>query len=152
MSSAINCGLLTALAALAVGGCSLADPRVGALQEACGLSVTDGGPSGATGSGYYGTSTSSKGGATCKAVTDNPCDECESEHCCASRSACYGDPVCACADMTLDECLDDAEEADAGKGSPAAAVCWSQFTAKGTVEQARVACERSWCQTECGIP
>jgi hypothetical protein len=75
---------------------------------------------------------------------------CENTHCCAARSACYGDPVCACADLGLDECLDAAESSADAPGDVAR--CWSAFSAKGTVEAERVACERAWCQRECSVP
>jgi hypothetical protein len=89
---------------------------------------------------------------TCATDTGSPCDDCENTHCCATRSACYGDPVCACADVALDECLD-AAESSAMAGAPAqTSGCWNVFSARGTVEQARVACQRAWCQTECGLP
>ena len=30
--------------------------------------------------------------------------------------------------------------------------CWETFSAAGDVEQARIACQRSWCPMECGVP
>lgn len=134
-------------------GCSFADPQAGAPQAACGIG-TGGGSQAGPGASYYGTSASSTMTApTCATNSGSTCDDCESTHCCATRSACYGDPVCACADEALDECLDATVMNVTAAGAPAqTSGCWNVFSAKGTVEQARVACQRAWCQTECGIP
>jgi hypothetical protein len=146
----VRCSLGPILALFLGAGCSFVDPQAGAAQAACGIS---GGGASQTGPGaaYYGTpttQTTKSGAPTCATVPMSPCDDCESTHCCATRSACYGDPVCACADAALDECLDQA----ATGASTDVTRCWDLFAAKGTVEQARVACQRSWCQTECKIP
>jgi len=136
--------------AYVLSACSYVDPHVGAAQTSCGLDVA-GSSQASSGSSYYGASPSSApAGSTCALTTDNPCDACETAHCCATRTACYGDPTCACADVALDQCLDDAETSDDPTASRSK--CWSAFGAKGSVEQARVACERAWCQTECEVP
>ena len=135
---------------LVVFGCSFVDPQAGAPQTACGISFGGSSASG-SGTGYYGSgSASARGEPTCAASAGSPCNECENAHCCATRSACYGDPVCACADLALDECLDAAETSadEAAQRS----VCWSTFALKGTVEQERVNCQRAWCQTACAVP
>jgi len=129
--------------------CSYVEPHVGASQTSCGLEMA-GSSQTSSGPGYYGSNSASSPSSTCALTNDNPCDACETAHCCATRSACYGDPTCACADMTLDECLDDAETSP--DEATSRSKCWNAFGAKGTVEQARVACERAWCQTECEVP
>jgi hypothetical protein len=64
-----------------------------------------------------------------------------------TRLDCYRDPVCFCADHALDKCYDNADN----KGSDSAKqACWDAFSAQGTVERARVACELAWCAAECG--
>lgn len=133
-------------------GCSLVDPQVGAAQAWCGLS-TGGGSNSGPGSNYYHRNASQPSIApTCEAQPESACNDCEAAHCCATRSACYGDPVCACADLSLDECLE-AAEAGSPEDQPAAiAHCWSNFSETGTVERARVSCQRAWCQSECQIP
>ena len=131
-------------------GCSFVEPHKGSLQAECGIeSSTDG----QMGSGYpMATANSTQAAPTCAAVPDSACDNCESTHCCATRAGCYGDPVCACADLKLDECLDDAE-ASAGETRRAeVSACWSAFAATGAAEQARISCQRSWCETECSMP
>jgi hypothetical protein len=143
-SRAACCAL--ALASLPLAACSVADPRFGASQVDCGLAVAS---TGQTGPGNYG-ATQRQRTPTCELVVDNPCDVCESTHCCATRSACYGDPSCACADQALDECLDDAETST--DEHAASAACWNTFADRGIAESARVACQRAWCQTECGVP
>jgi hypothetical protein len=140
---------LNASAALmaAVSGCSLFDPQVGADQAACGEEA--GGASG----GGYGSNPNADAGGICGADAGSPCDDCESAHCCATRLACYGDPVCHCADQALDSCLDLVSGDDAAPAaSDSATRCWNLFSASGHVAQARVSCERAWCQDLCGIP
>lgn len=133
---------------LSISGCSLVDPQAGAPQAACGISSAS---SSAAGPAYYGPGSSHASAAPiCAASSGSACDVCENAHCCASRSACYGDPVCACADLGLDECLD-AEPSGADSASQVAR-CWSAFSAHGTIEQERVACERAWCKSECAVP
>ena len=135
-------------------GCSFVDPQAGALQAACGISFGGASQNG-PGAGYYGTSSGQTlGDPTCAASADSAdsCDACETTHCCATRSACYGDPVCACADLALDECLDDSETSSAADKPGEVARCWNVFSAKGTVEQAFISCQRSWCQTQCAVP
>src|SRR5450432_115596 len=116
-------------------GCSFVEPQAGAPQAACGISFGGGSQSG-TGAGYYGTSSGQTLGApTCAASmdsADSTCDACENTHCCATRSACYGDPVCACADLKLDECLDAAETSAAADEPALLSRCWNAFSAKGT--------------------
>jgi hypothetical protein len=151
---------LLAFAGLAVG-CSAVDPKVGPSEQSCGESAPltgPGGPAGygasggagtgSTAGGYAGSSTgSSEAHLTCAADAGSACDNCETRWCCTSRLACYTDPVCTCADHALDGCLD-----DAGTSASAIAKCWSDFSAHGNVEKARVACERAWCQVPCGVP
>jgi len=96
-----------------------------------------------TGYGMTGTSTPT----ICAEDAGSPCDDCESKWCCSTRLPCYEDPVCVCLDRALDGCLD-----SAGKGESAIAACWASFSSSGSVEAARVACERLWCQEACGVP
>ena len=132
--------------------CSGLDPRVGARQGKCGVSLTQSGQS-TTGSSYPSVgSGQSSATPACEGNTGEPCNDCESAHCCASRSACYGDPVCACADQVLDQCLDEAGTAPMAEAAEQAAGCWRTFWLAGSVEQARITCQRSWCQAECGVP
>jgi hypothetical protein len=87
-------------------------------------------------------------GNMCLPDAGSDCDNCESTWCCATRLACYHDPVCACADHWLDECLSanpDASESDIAE-------CWDAFSSRGAVEKARVACQRAWCQVPCAVP
>jgi hypothetical protein len=138
------------LSLLAFGvGCTFVDPHVGALQAACEMAAGPV-PSG-QGTGSYGMTPKAQSTPICASNTGNACDDCENAHCCPTHSACYGDPVCACADLALDECLD---AIDAGPADHQTRVsdCWSAFAAKGSPEQARVSCQRSRCQTECGVP
>ncbi len=141
--------LTALLAAVLTAGCSFADAKVGAPQDACDLGDA-GHVQGTPGaSGYSRVSEASTSAAPVCVSTGNACDDCEGAHCCARRSACYGDPVCACADLALDRCLDDAEVAPVAEVAARSSECWGTFSATGTVEQARVACQRAWCQTEC---
>ena len=130
-------------------GCSFADPHQGPLQALCGISSGGSGQTSA-GSAYYGVPMMQAAGPSCSVDSDDPCDVCEITHCCATRSACYGDPTCACADISLDQCLDVAETS--ADETSSADACWDAFKAKGTAEQARVTCQRAWCKTECAIP
>jgi len=139
------------VAALLSTACSWTDARVGAPQEACAIESAASGPAMSGSSSYY--SVGARQTAfppTCAGNTGSSCDDCESAHCCATRSACYGDPVCACADLALDHCLDDAAVSTAV--AERTGQCWKTFSAAGDVEQARIACQRSWCQMECGVP
>jgi hypothetical protein len=143
MTSALR--VVASCCLLLVGaGCSFVDPQVGLSQVSCGIGT---GGASQSGPAYYGTSPSQTTSTpTCQTSSASSCDDCEATHCCATRSACYGDPVCACADLNLDECL------DAAAGQPAQiSRCWSIFAGKGTTEQARSSCERAWCQAACSI-
>src|SRR4051812_2281027 len=85
------------LAAFFAAACSFTDGKIGAPQDACDLG--DAGPEQITpgAGGYYRVGASSTSAApVCEGNTGSACDDCESTHCCARRSACYGDPVCAC--------------------------------------------------------
>ncbi len=129
--------------------CSFVEPHQGSTQALCGIAAGGSGQTGAS-AAYYGVPMMPAAGPSCSIDSDDPCDVCEITHCCATRSACYGDPTCACADVALDQCLDVAEtSADEAASS---SQCWSAFTAKGSVEQARVTCQRAWCKTECAEP
>jgi hypothetical protein len=133
-------------------GCSFVDPQAGAPQATCGISF-GGGSQGGPSAGYYHSSSAQMlGGPTCATSSESACDDCESAHCCAARSACYGDPVCACADLALDECLDAAKTSAVADEPALVGRCWNTFSAKGTAEQARISCQRSWCQTQCEVP
>jgi hypothetical protein len=141
------------IAALLAAGCSFADAKVGARQGACDLTGT--GNTQATPHGkssYRAVAASTSAAPVCEGSNGNACDDCESAHCCASRSACYGDPVCACADLALDGCLDEADAAPAEEIAARESQCWNVFSAIGTVEQARVACRLAWCKVECASP
>jgi hypothetical protein len=128
----------------AASGCSLFDPQVGANQAACGQEA-------GVASAGYGPSNKADAGGTCGADAGSACDDCESTHCCATRLSCYGDPVCDCADQALDSCLEMAGDDDAA-ASDSVARCWNQFSASGHIAQARLSCERAWCQDVCAIP
>ena len=147
-----------ALLVAATAGCDVLDPKVGPSQESCGVdAIAPGAASGAyggagtkTGSAYgasAGTSTSSTV-AICALDAGSTCDDCESQFCCTTRTACYEDPVCICADRGLDRCLTATAPGDAS-GIDA---CWDAFEENGTVEAERVACEKTWCQGPCGVP
>ena len=102
--------LTALLAAVLTAGCSFADAKVGAPQDACDLGDA-GHVQGTPGaSGYSRVSEASTSAAPVCVSTGNACDDCE-----GARSS----------------------------------ECWGTFSATGTVEQARVACQRAWCQTEC---
>jgi hypothetical protein len=140
---------------ISLSGCPLVDPQVGPAQASCA-------PAGESSGSYsYGGATSSGSSAdeSCPMDAGNACDDCESLHCCATRSACYGDPVCDCADQALDACLNAAGDDAAAHASDAAADasgavtrCWDAFSATGQVAQARVSCQRMWCQQACAVP
>ena len=139
-------------ALLACVACSFIDPQAGAPQAACGIDTGAASQNGQP-AGYYGMSSGQGlGAATCATSSQSVCNACESAHCCATRSACYGDPVCACADLTLDQCLEAAATVALADAPAALSRCWDQFSARGTVEAARVACQRSWCRAECALP
>jgi hypothetical protein len=131
---------------LVMCGCSFVDPRVGPAQVSC-AEGEQGYGGGSTGAGY-----GDDGGAGCGTDSGDPCADCEGLHCCETRRACYGDRVCGCADQALDECLN-AIAGDRDADAPeAGARCWDAFVASGAVAQARVSCQRTWCQQACGVP
>jgi hypothetical protein len=138
---------LRAVWLVVLGGCSLVDPRVGPLQASCTAGEQGDYGSGGTSSGY-----GDDGGATCGPDSGRACDDCESLHCCETRLACFGDRVCGCADQALDGCLGMAGGNDDGGAPDASARCWAAFAASGTIAQARVSCQRTWCQQACSIP
>ncbi len=145
-----------AVAVFFAAGCTALDPEVGPSQEACGADAASAGASGTTGYGSTPTSgyTASDPAAqsqTCALDAGSPCDDCESRYCCMTRSACYADPVCVCADQALDGCLASTSEGGAVP-PPQATACWNAFSAYGTVELARIACEQAWCAVACAIP
>ncbi len=143
--------LLVGLLALLAGGCSFADAQVGARQDTCDL---NGGHAQTPprASGYYRSDpVDPSAPPVCEGNTGRACDDCESAHCCARLSACYGDPVCACADLALDQCLDQAKAAPVAEVAARASECWNTFSAAGIVEEARVACRRAWCEPECAL-
>jgi hypothetical protein len=146
-------GLALASAALA-SACAQIEPQVGDSQESCGESApittaTGGNPgSGSTGTSVYGgASPATSPAVACVADAGSACDICESTYCCMTRLACYRDPVCFCADRALDGCM-------GGNGASAEQVtaCLNVFSAHGTVERARLACQQAWCATECAAP
>jgi hypothetical protein len=151
---AIAPALLTASAA----GCDVLDPKVGLLQESCGVdAVAPGaasgeyGGAGTTTSSAYGASSGTSTSSTvtvCAPDAGGTCDECESQFCCTTRTACYEDPVCICADQALERCL----KATAPGDDSGIDACWDAFEENGTVEAERVACEKTWCQGPCGVP
>lgn len=153
-NAAVRC--LWGLALASVLGCAQIEPSVGLSQESCGNSApnvtTAGGnsPYGSTGMSLYGgASPATSPAVACVADAGSACDLCESTYCCTTRLACYRDPVCFCADQALDECL-----AGAGVSSspPQVSACLDHFSAHGTVERARLACQQAWCTTECALP
>jgi hypothetical protein len=131
---------LLSLSLSTLSACSLLDPKVGPDQAACADQADGSGNSG------YAPAAPTATSATCGADAGSPCDDCESVHCCETRLACYGDLVCGCADKTLDGCLEDAQ------GDASIVGCWEAFSAAGRIAQARLACERAWCQDVCGVP
>ncbi len=139
------CALLALLAAGA--GCSALSPQVGPDQESCGEDAAAPVAAGQTGYGPAPTAAPANVSPLCSPDGGEACDDCESQFCCATRLACYGDPVCACADRAWDRCMDDATRSASQKNA-----CWAAFTSEGTVEAARVACERTWCKVACNVP
>jgi hypothetical protein len=144
------------LALAGLAGCADLDPKVGPSQESCAVAVDE--PGATPGKAGYGSTTSNMSGAPtgtaeqCAGDAGSPCDLCESTYCCQTRLACYRDPVCLCADQALDLCLDGLGS-DKNAPSPAEiATCRDAFSAHGSVEQARMACEQSWCGSECAPP
>jgi hypothetical protein len=148
------------VSALVLVACSAVEPQVGPIQASCpggggyGVGYVDSGYGGGAGydasSGCIDPRCLPDGG-----YDDNACDSCENTYCCAKRFACYADSACFAADKNIDACVTAAADAgagDAGDSSDAIAACWSTFTASGTVAMARVACQRRWCQTPCGVP
>lgn len=141
--------LSSLLLCVALSACSFADPHQGPVQSLCGI-ASGGSSDTSAGSAYYGVPMEQAAGPSCSVNSDDPCDVCEITHCCATRSACYGDPTCACADIALDQCVESAEQS--ADETASASACWSAFTAKGNAEQARVTCQRAWCKAECETP
>jgi hypothetical protein len=148
-----NGSLAASLVAFLAASCSFADAKVGARQDACDIAAAGQMQTTPHTGSYYRVGTASTAAApVCEGNTGDACNDCESAHCCARRSACYADPVCACADLALDRCLDDANAAPAVELAARTSQCWNTFSATGTVEQSRVACRRAWCQMECELP
>jgi hypothetical protein len=146
---------LLVLASLA--GCGAFDPRVGASQESCGVDLDDAGA--APGNAGYGATASSPNGGSmgssqsCAPVDGgSSCDTCENTYCCMTRLACYADPVCVCADETLDSCIESLEDGTSAPSAPQIATCRNAFSARGTVEAARMTCLQTWCATACAVP
>jgi hypothetical protein len=139
---------LLALLALSTLGCAAIDPEVGPSQESCGIDAAS--PGAAINNGYGPSREPPASTQTCTPDAGSPCDDCESTYCCTTRLACYSDPVCTCADNAMDICLA-ATEQGGNVPSPQAASCWSAFSAFGTVERTRVACERTWCAAACVV-
>jgi hypothetical protein len=133
-------------------GCSAVDAKTGAPQGTCGIAAP-GGAQATPGGSYYPVGAAKTPAApTCEGNTGSACNDCEGAHCCGTRSACYGDPVCACADQAFDTCLDAAAATSATEIAARTSQCWAKFSVAGTVEQARIACQRSWCKMECEVP
>jgi hypothetical protein len=97
---------------------------------------------------YGGASAATSPAKACIADAGSPCDICESTYCCMTRLDCYRDPVCFCADQALDDCFGTVSEGSASAGQ----ACRDAFSAHGTVERSRLACQQAWCATECGLP
>lgn len=143
------------LASLA--GCADVDPQVGPSQESCGV---DAAPVAIAGSAGYGPASSTENGASqapttaqlCAPDAGGPCDVCESTYCCPTRMACYTDPVCICADHAMDQCIGSAGNGGAMPSPSQVAACEDAFSAHGRVEQARIACQNTWCATACASP
>ncbi len=136
-------------------GCAAIDPQVGPSQESCGVDPI--GAASTAGSGGYGSAPSAGSGGSsavvatryCSPDAGGPCDLCESTYCCTTRMACYMDPVCVCADHAMDECLGNGGSAP----SPGqVAACEDAFSARGSVEQARITCLQAWCAAACAGP
>jgi hypothetical protein len=141
----LACLLLAFLA-----GCTALDPRVGAPQDTCGSEAE---PGAMAAKPAYGATTSAASMATCTPVDGgSPCDLCESTYCCVTREACYKDPVCLCADQALDTCLGGLEDGMTAPTSAQLDACQDAFSARGTVEQARMACQQAWCAAACAAP
>jgi hypothetical protein len=137
-----------------IAACSAINPEVGPSQESCGIgAVGSAGPSGNGGYGsnpYGGSSSKAASSQSCSIDAGSPCDDCESKYCCTTRAACYADPVCICADNAMDGCLSSTDQMGTVPSAPATG-CWNAFASRGTVEAARVACERAWCTGPCAI-
>jgi hypothetical protein len=150
-------GVCAGTTAFALAACSAFDPKVGPSQESCGIAPIGSSATPGAGAPYGGaanpsatsggTSASSTSALACALDAGSPCDDCESRWCCATRTACYEDPVCICLDANMDTCV-----TAAGSDSNAIAACWNAFARGGAVEAARVVCETAWCQATCGIP
>lgn len=144
----LACLLLASLA-----GCTAIDPRVGALQDTCGSETEPGAMPAKPGYGATTSAASMAPTATCTPVDGgSPCDLCESTYCCMTREACYKDPVCLCADQALDSCLGGLEDGMTPPTSAQLEACRDAFSARGTVEQARMACQQAWCAAACAGP
>jgi hypothetical protein len=144
-----------ALVLLFAVGCAAIDPEVGPSQEACGIDAASSVAPGNTGYGStpstgYGSSVPAARSQSCTPDAGSACDDCESRYCCMTRLACYSDPVCTCADQAMDLCLAKTDEGGTVQ-SPQATACWNAFSAYGTVEKARVACEQTWCAVACAV-
>jgi hypothetical protein len=153
-SSALSIVFWTLLSTPSALGCSAVDPSVGLPQGSCAAAaeIPSGGGGAGGSSGYggaKGSSPASSGTLACMADAGSACDNCEDRWCCPTRLACYSDPVCRCADSTLDHCLPDNPD---GGWSAVVAGCWDTFSSRGAVEKARVACLRAWCQAPCAVP
>ena len=78
---------------------------------------------------------------------DDPCDLCENAACCEERFDCYDDASCGAAADALEQC------AAATSGAAAASVsCWGTFERSSALAASRVACQRTHCPHECGVP
>ena len=137
-----------------LGACSTFEPNVGPLQNEDASAAAIACALGASG---YGTAYGSPSGQAatndfCTAdggTIQGPCDVCEAASCCAQRIACYSDHTCSCADTALDSCTGSVTDASA---PTATAVCWSTFSASGSIAATRYACLRTSCQSACQIP
>jgi hypothetical protein len=128
-----------------VSGCRAVKPEVGPFRAVC------------VGDNPYG---SPEGGVTGKNdprclpnsdIAEDECGICENANCCAERFGCYDDLGCNCADQAFDACLDKTG-GDGSDETAAVAQCWSVFEGSGPKAKARVACQRSACESVCEVP
>jgi hypothetical protein len=145
--------LVVAFATLAALSCSLVEPKIGETLPVCGEA---GAVAQVTGPyaphGAAGPASTAPLLTSCPPDAGSTCDVCESASCCATRLDCYNDPLCACADATLDACLSALGPAAYDRTSPDVQRCWDDFAGVSAIAGARVACERAACAGPCGVP
>jgi hypothetical protein len=144
--------LLVGAPLLAANACSVFEPEVGPRQQ----SAVTAAPAPTDVSGY-GPRPDAGGGGDPRCLADggyqdNPCDACENGNCCATRFGCYDDHTCYAANTAFDPCITAAVDAQGQPDPVAVKKCWDALAASGPAGTARVDCQRTKCQTICGVP